>query len=278
MCRWLAYSGGPLHPSTLLLDTKYSLIDQSLHSRLGATTTNGDGFGLGWYKDDLPAPALFKSIEPAWNDRNLRELSTHLSSSLFFAHIRASTGSPVQQTNCHPFRSGRWLFMHNGSLGGFINLKRDLIYAVDPLLYQGIEGSTDSEAFFALALTFGLREDPVAGMSRAVGFIEDVARKHDVPHAVQMTVAVSDGTTIWAFRYATEDTPRSLFVSDAVGALRMLYPDAPLLATVTDEARVVVSEPITDLEGVFVEVEPSTVLIVQPGEDVTRPFAPTSPG
>jgi predicted glutamine amidotransferase len=32
----------------------HSLIDQSLHSRLGAETTNGDGFGAGWY-DAAPA-------------------------------------------------------------------------------------------------------------------------------------------------------------------------------------------------------------------------------
>ena len=145
----------------LLYKPKNSLIVQSLHSQLGAEETNGDGFGVGWYGAQ-DTPAVFHSIEPAWNDRNLHELSGHLSSPLVFAHIRASTGSPVQQTNCHPFRHGRWLWMHNGYIGGFDKVKRDLTFEVDPSLYPEIEGTTDTEVFFHLALTYGLEDDPPA--------------------------------------------------------------------------------------------------------------------
>jgi predicted glutamine amidotransferase len=113
MCRWLAYSGSPVRIESLLYAPKHSLIDQSLHSTMGAETTNGDGFGVGWYGVG-ESPGVFHSIEPAWNDRNLREIAAHVESGLVFAHIRASSGSPVQQTNCHPFRHGRWLWMHNG--------------------------------------------------------------------------------------------------------------------------------------------------------------------
>jgi hypothetical protein len=74
MCRWLAYSGSPVLLEDLLLKPQHSLIDQSLHSRLGATTTNGDGFGLGWYGVG-DTPGVFHSIEPAWNDRNLKDLA-----------------------------------------------------------------------------------------------------------------------------------------------------------------------------------------------------------
>ena len=77
MCRWLAYSGDPVLLDELLYKPKNSLIVQSLHSRLGAETTNGDGFGVGWYGAQ-PTPGLFHSVEPAWNDRNLRELATHV--------------------------------------------------------------------------------------------------------------------------------------------------------------------------------------------------------
>ena len=79
----------------------HSLIDQSLHSRLGAETTNGDGFGIGWYGVG-DTPGVFHSIEPAWNDRNLKELARHLVSPLVFAHIRASTGGAIQQTQLPP--------------------------------------------------------------------------------------------------------------------------------------------------------------------------------
>src|SRR5262249_50629445 len=99
MCRWMAYSGSPLLLERLLYTPVHSLIDQSLHSQLGVETTNGDGFGIGWYGEE-DEPALFKSVEPAWNDQNLRELGGHVRSSMVFAHIRASTGTPVQWTNC----------------------------------------------------------------------------------------------------------------------------------------------------------------------------------
>src|SRR4051795_840201 len=87
MCRWLAYSGSPILIQEALYEGPNSLVGQTLHSRLGAEPTNGDGFGVGWY--GAPAtPGVFHSTEPAWNDRNLRELSEHISSPLFFTHIR----------------------------------------------------------------------------------------------------------------------------------------------------------------------------------------------
>src|SRR5664279_6653303 len=63
-------SSDSLLAEDMLFLPEHSLIDQSLRSRMGATTTNGDGFGIGWYGVG-PTPALFKAIEPAWNDRTL---------------------------------------------------------------------------------------------------------------------------------------------------------------------------------------------------------------
>jgi len=141
MCRWLAYSGSPVLLEELLYGPKNSLIVQSLHSQMGAEETNGDGFGVGWYGAQ-ETPGVFHSMEPAWNDRNLRELSGHINSGLVFAHIRASTGSPVQHTNCHPFRHGRWLWMHNGLITDFHKTKRDLVLAISFRrgLRQTVEG------------------------------------------------------------------------------------------------------------------------------------------
>ena len=210
MCRWLAYSGSPILLETLIYRPKHSLIDQSLHARLGPHTTNGDGFGIGWYGES-GVPALYKGVDPIWNDRNLSELSRHISSGLIFAHIRASTGTPVQQTNCHPFRHGKWLWMHNGQIAGFQQVKRELAVAVDPMLFPFIEGSSDTEMFFFLALSFGLERDPVAAVERAVGFIEGSCRNHGIEEPMRMSVATSDGKSIWAFRYSSEGSSRSLF-------------------------------------------------------------------
>ena len=276
MCRWLAYSGTPVPIEMLLYQPEHSLIDQSLHSKLGAETTNGDGFGIGWYGTG-DTPGVFHSVEPAWNNRNLRDIAAHVISPLVFAHIRASSGSPVQETNCHPFRYGRWLWMHNGVLRDFPRVKRDLVLAVDPSLYQLIEGSTDSETFFYLALTLGLEDDPPAAVEQAVGLIEEIGRNHGVEHPVQMTVATTDGNSVWAFRYSSEGLSRSLFYSTNVATLRELHPELPALAIVDDETRLIVSEPIRDLPGVWNEVPESHYGVVQQGQDELKPFTPRPP-
>ena len=273
MCRWLAYSGSPVLLQELLYGPKNSLIVQSLHSRLGAEETNGDGFGVGWYGAQ-ETPAVFRSIEPAWNDRNLRELADHVTATTVFAHIRASTGSPVQQTNCHPFRHGRWLWMHNGFIGDYQKVKRDLVLEIDPDLYPEIEGTTDSETLFHLALTFGLMDDPILGLERAVGFIEETARRHGVADPVQATFGITDGNRLWAVRYASAGRPRTLFASADVSAIQRLYPENERLQRLRDEDRIVLSEPLVDLPGVWDEVPESSALIVQPGPDERRPFRP----
>ena len=276
MCRWLAYSGSPLGVHDLLYRPKHSLIDQSLHSTMGAETTNGDGFGIGWYGVG-DTPGLFRSIEPAWNDRNLRDLAAHIESPLVFAHIRASSGTPVQQTNCHPFRYGRWLWMHNGLIGDFHQVKRDLVYAVDPSLYPLIEGSADSEVFFFLALTLGLEDDPPAAVAAAVGLIEETGKLLDVEHPIQMTVATTDGTSVWAFRYSSEHNSRSLFYSTDVRTVRELHPEVETLRELSDDARFIVSEPLRDLSGAWNEVPESTYGVVQDGQDELKPFTPRAP-
>ena len=258
----------------LLYKPENSLVVQSQHSQLGATTTNGDGFGVGWY-GVRDTPGTYHSTDPAWNDRNLRDLSAHAQSGRVFAHIRATTGTAVQQTNCHPFRHGRWLWMHNGAIADFHTVKRDLALAVDPALFPEIEGSTDSEVFFYLALTFGLEEDPPSAVARAVGFIEETGHRHGIDFPIQMTVATTDGDTTWAFRHSSEGRSRSLFHSTDVSTLRAQYPDHPMLAELSDDARLVVSEPLGDLRGAWHEVPESTCLVVHGGREQMHPFTPS---
>ncbi|MGW0753336.1 class II glutamine amidotransferase [Streptomyces sp. NPDC002587] len=274
MCRWLAYSGTPMLLDTILYKPTHSLIDQSLHSKLGVETTNGDGFGIGWYTQEDVTPALLKDVGPAWNNRNLREIADHVRSPLLFAHIRASTGTAVQQSNCHPFRHGRWMFMHNGSIAGFHLMRRDLCMLVDPAQFTDIEGTTDSEVMFHLALTFGLDQDPPTAVARMAGVVERVGREHGVEFPLQMTVAVTDGESVWAFRYSTQGASRSLFYSSSVDSLRRLHPDIGFLQEVSDETRLIVSEPLGDLPGVWNEVPESSYGVVRPGADALSSFAP----
>ncbi|XVV08349.1 class II glutamine amidotransferase [Actinoplanes sp. CA-131856] len=278
MCRWLAYSGTPIRLDEVLVKPQYSLIDQSMHSKLGVETTNGDGFGVGWYPVDGPAePALFRGVGPAWSDANLREIAHATSSPLFLAHIRASTGTAVQQTNSHPFRHDNWLWVHNGSIRDFAKLKRDLVLAIDPDLYPSLAGSTDSEVMFHLALTYGLRDRPIAAVERMAGLIESVARSHGVPDPLQMTVATTDGDRIWGFRYSSEGHSRSLFYSTDISALHRLYPDDKRLRGLSDETRLVVSEPLGELEGAWQPVPESSWGVIQKGEDEMGRFEPAIP-
>jgi predicted glutamine amidotransferase len=271
VCRWLAYYGDPIPLEALLFRRQHSLIDQSLHSRLGATTTNGDGFGVGWY-DSGDEPGLYRSVHPAWNDRNLKDLAAHISAPLFFAHIRASTGTPIQESNCHPFRHGRWLFMHNGAVREFEKVRRDLTLEIDPALFPLLQGSADSEVLFFLALTFGLEDDPVSALERMAGFVEEVGERHGVEHPLMMSVAVTDGAKIVAARYSSEHDSRSLYFSTDAKALKAQHPEIEEVQALSDEARAIVSEPLGDMVGVWNEVPESMIGIVQPGQDEMRSF------
>jgi predicted glutamine amidotransferase len=275
MCRWMAWSGQPLLMDELLFKTQHGLVDQSLHSKMGAETTNGDGFGVGWYGSGN-GPAVYHSVAPAWSDHNLRELTGHVESPLFLAHVRATSGTAVQQTNCHPFRHGHWLFVHNGVLAGFAQMRRDLMLAVEPSLFPHIEGSTDSEVLFHLALTYGLEEDPVSALEQAIGFVEATALAHGIDSPVQASIGVSDGERLWAVRYSSEGRSRTLFASSDASSIKHLHPDNERLQRLQPEDRVVVSEPFGDLPGAWEEIPESTVLIVQPGPDERRAFRPTA--
>jgi glutamine amidotransferase len=254
----------------------HSLIDQSLHSRLGAEATNGDGFGIGWY-GTRPMPGVFHSTEPAWNDHNLHELADHIASSHFFSHIRAAIGSAVQQTNCHPFRHDRWLFMHNGYINEFASLKRDLVLAVDPSLYPEIQGQTDSEVLFFLALTFGLEENPPDAIERAIGLVEAVGHRLSVANPFQGTIATTDGERTWAFRYSTEGKSRSLFYTTDLRTLRELYPERELFQEVSVGTRLIVSEPLGDVTGVWNEVPEASYGVIGQDHDELGPFRPRAP-
>jgi len=277
MCRWLAYSGNPIALELLLYRSDHSLIDQSLHSRLGHTTTNGDGFGVGWYPSADGIPARYRSVNPAWNDRNLRDLARAVTAPLFLAHVRASTGTPVQETNCHPFRHGRWLFAHNGAICDFPLLRRELLLAVDPALFASIEGATDSEVMFYLALTFGLESDPVSAIEHMAWLVEDTGRRHGIEKPLNMTVCVTDGEQIIAVRYSSEGASRSLFHNTSIRALHALYPDDPRFTAVGDDAFLVLSEPLMDLPGAWEEVSDGSVLVAKGGVIEARPFVPRSP-
>ena len=141
-------------------------------------------------------------------------------------------------------------------------------------MFPAIEGSTDSEVLFTLALTFGLEHDPVDALERAIGLVEATAVRHGIENAVQASLGVTDGTRLWGFRYSTEGRSRTLFVSADTHAVQQLHPENERIQRLHDEDRVIVSEPLVDLDGLWKEIPEATVVIVQPGPDEQRPFRP----
>lgn len=270
---WIAYSGEPKFLDELLFKPEHSLIDQSLSARSSVTPTNGDGFGIGWYSE-RETPGIYRNFRPAWNDRNLRDLAEQIRSHLFLAHVRAATGTAVQQTNCHPFRFGKWLFVRNGVIHGFREMKRDLVQEVSPELYPSIEGTTDSEVMFFLALTLGLEDDPLAATARMAHLVEQVGRAHGVEEALTMTLGISDGKRVFGIRYASDGSPRTLFHSRDMCALKELNPK---IDRFSDDARAVVSEPFGTLSESWVEIPPSSAVIIDGAKLETREFHPSSP-
>jgi glutamine amidotransferase len=167
--------------------------------------------------------------------------------------------------------------MHNGALRDFHNIKRDLLMRVDPILYPDIEGSTDSETLFFLALTFGLADDPFDAVARAIGLVESIGHDHGVEYPFQGTVATTNGESIWAFRYSSEGKSRSLYYSTNVATLRQLHPEVEILQGLGEETRLVVSEPLGDLPGAWNEVPESAAGVIKPGTDELRSFQPIAP-
>jgi predicted glutamine amidotransferase len=273
MCRWLGYLGSPIEPRELLYDPERSLIEQSRRHAPDMAVPNGDGFGLGWY-GRREVPAIFHSATPAWGDRNLHTLASEIFSPLFLAHVRAATGTPVQETNCHPFAWGRWMFVHNGYVDGYEGLRRDMLLAVRPDLFPNIKGTTDSELLFHLALTFGLEEDPIGGLERMAGFVESLGAAAGIAEPLQMTVGVSDGERLWAARYASGPVVNTLYYSADVESLRELYPESERFAHFGADSRVVVSGPLAPLPGLWHEIPAGTALVLGKGQAEQVPFRP----
>lgn len=268
MCRWIAYNGPPIHLDALLLRPEHSLLVQSLESTYMEHATNGDGFGVAWY-GDRPEPGVFKDTHPAWNDDNLRSLAEHTTSSLFLAHVRAATGTPVQRSNCHPFRHGRWVFQHNGVVPRFSRLRRAMTMSIDPELFPCVQGSTDSELLFHLALTLGLRTDPHGALERTVAFIEQLREDFEVAEPFHFVAAAADGEEIHAVRYSSDGGSCSLFTSRDATPLRELDPRIEI----PPDSILIASEPLGTRVR-WSEVPESTYIVAGNDRVEQRPFRP----
>jgi len=222
MCRFTLYLGPPIRLASLLTEPEHSLIRQSAHAQEREEPLNGDGFGVGWYiSDDGEEPAVFRSVRPAWNNRNVTNLARAISSPCILAHVRAATsGIPVNEANCHPFQFGRYLLMQNGFIGSFPQIKRVLMESVCDTAYNNVFGSTDTEHLFAVFIDELLKrpdeEDAPLLLARSLAAtitrVLELVKTHGNGEESKLNVAVSDGRHAVISRYIGGDTdPPSLY-------------------------------------------------------------------
>lgn len=273
MCRWLAYSGPSIFLEDLIVKPQRSLLVQSRFAREnyvtglpgipdGAFPTNGDGFGIGWY-GERDFPGRYRDLRPAWSDRNLIDLAAQIKSGLFLAHLRAAYNGEVQRTNSHPFRYKQWLFQHNGEISDFNILKRDLQMAVEPELFKYIEGTTDTETVFYLAITLGLETQAKTAMQNMVDLVEEKRTAANISDPFRLTCTFSDGDHLYAIRYSSDQASKSLYINKDQSGLEEI---ASSVASST--GKVLLSEPLDECSGCWTPIEENSFVTVFPNGDV----------
>lgn len=276
MCRFVAYIGPPILASDLLYRPRNSLVvAQSVNAGEMSVAVNGDGFGVGWYVPELDSePCVFRSIKPAWSDANLRNLARKIYSPLIFAHIRAATpGFPVEEVNSHPFMCGKLMFMHNGMIGGFREIRRKLLRQLNDVAYDAILGSTDSEHFFGLILNhiddpWGdvTCDDMVYALHRALDDLSTLLVEAGVRQHSYLNVALTNGTSIVALRYTTNPDVQPASLYYALGRRYNCEVDGCVVEPMPDGKRpvmvIIASEPITARRTDWIKVERNAMMIV----------------
>lgn len=249
MCRWIAYRGDVIPLEHYVTAPAHSLIEQSIKALESTAATNGDGFGLGWYGEH-PEPGLYREVRPAWSDDNLRYLCRHIQSRLFFAHVRAATGTPTTRPNCHPFACGRYMFMHNGVIGHWPRVRRKVEALIPDALYGSRVGTTDSEAIFLAILGAGAEGDPIGATMRTLERLTDIVNADGHHEPLRFTAALSDGDSLYAFRYAANDKANTLYYRAGDGQV------------------VLASEPLDKDRAIWTAVPDNHVLVARTGRPV----------
>jgi glutamine amidotransferase len=278
MCRLMAYVGSPIIIDTLLYQPKNSLINQSINAKELEEPLNGDGFGIGWYVADVNyEPVTFVSINPAWSNRNLRNLAPKIRTECFIAHVRAASVGEVSESNCHPFQYRNLLMMHNGGVENFSAIKRQIREPLSDEFYNWIKGQTDSEHLFALMLHYLYEEassispeSVIQAFEKMFSHLHRLMQHHGITEAAYLNMVVTNGLFVVGTRFITDpkETPLTLYhskaahyaVENGIGQIRP--------AETGDRSILVVSEKLSD-EKDWIIVPPNHFVVVDPELNVT---------
>ena len=256
MCRLMAYKGTPIIMDKLLYQPKNSLVNQSINAKEIEEPLNGDGFGIGWYVPEVNfEPATFVSVNPAWSNRNLRNLAPKMQTECMIAHVRAASVGEVSEANCHPFQYKNILMAHNGGVEEFPKIKRKLREGLNDEMYNWIKGQTDSEHIFAYLINTLITQHKTVGIDEVVSsfettfsFLKKLMKETGITEAGYLNMVFTNGLFIVATRYCTDPEwdPLTLYHSEGSrfvvedGNTRLEAPEDD------DQAVLIVSEKLTD--------------------------------
>lgn len=256
MCRLLAYKGTPIIIDNLLYKPKNSLINQSLNAREIEEPLNGDGFGIGWYVPEVNnEPVTYVSVNPAWSNRNLRNLAPKVKTECMIAHVRAASVGEVSESNCHPFQYKNLLMAHNGGIENFSLVKRKIREPLSDEMYNWIKGQTDSEHIFAYLVNYlnknhkVVNSDAVAdAFENTFAFVKKIMKEVGVTEPAYLNMAITDGQFIVGTRWVSDDSEDPLTMYHSEGSRYVVEDGNTRLEAPedNDHAVLVVSEKLTD--------------------------------
>lgn len=231
MCRLAAYIGPSITLGQFLLAPRQGLVLQSYAPReMHEGHVNADGYGVGWLTDSDELVRLTHSI-PIWADHNLNTLSRLLHASLWLGSVRnATTGTANHPANNQPFLADGLLFLHNGYIENFAEIRGHIRRHLSAVIEASIEGTTDSEYLFALLRQIRLEKsiDIPTALTYLMRYLAELM--HD--KRALLNIILTDGKRLYAVRHAHAARPPSLhFTTDEAH-----YPGGRFIA----------SEPLTD--------------------------------
>ena len=228
---------------------------------------------------EFQAPCVLVDTRPAWSNENLQQIARVITAPVVFTHVRAAyQGMPVNDQNCHPFRAGRYMFMHNGGVGGFTRMRRRLIESLGETAYECVAKSLNSDSAVCFGLFLNTLDDiwePLeaktlrAKLEQVIDLLRRMSAEHCVKGEVSLlNFALSDGHVMLATRVAIPETAQSASLYYAMGS-RFAVPDLAsspgeyVVCRADRRNRVVLvaSEPLTEHKFDWIPMPPNSMLI-----------------
>lgn len=201
MCRLYAMRANePTRVECSLVHAQNALMEQSRGDAEGLEHSHG--WGVADYSDSVPL--IEKQTWAAWHGEHFRKTAARVYAHTVVAHVRHATVGATSVENTHPFRNGRWIFAHNGTIPHFANVRDLMIPHIDPVLRNDIKGATDSEHVFYYLLTLQMRhpEQPLIdtvgrGLRRIIQWTQEV----DSSERPALNIVLTDGERLVGSRY-----------------------------------------------------------------------------